>query len=86
MNEFIGSLYDHVTKESRIPVSEAARRTSRMDKIYKELATRLDGESLSLLNEYLSLSDQVSCDFECRAFANGIKTAVQTLSCVLSDY
>lgn len=86
MNEFIGSLYDHVTKESRIPISETARRTSRMDKIYKELTTRLDGESMELLNKYLELSEQISCDYECRAFANGIKTAVQTLSCVIADY
>lgn len=86
MNEFIGSLFDHVTKESHIPVSETARRTSRMDKIYKELTTRLDDESMTLLNEYLQLSEQLCCDYECRAFANGIKTAVQTLSCVLSDY
>jgi len=86
MNEFIASLYDHVTKESRMPVSENARRTSRMDKIYKELTDRLDDESITLLDEYLELSEQLGCDYECRAFANGIKTAVQTLSCVIADY
>ncbi len=86
MNNFISELYCHVTENSRIPVSEIACKTSRMDKIYDELASRLNDEEIKLLEKFTELSGSVHYDLECRAFANGIKTAVQIFSCVLSDY
>ncbi len=86
MNDFITSLFNHVTEETRIPVSETNCKLNRMDKLYEKLTSRLNDEEIKLLEDYVSLSENVRCDFECQAFANGIKTAVHIFSCVLSDY
>lgn len=77
MNDFISNLYSHVTEDTRIPVSETACKASRMDKIHDELTSRLNDDEIKLLDKFTELSDSVHCDLECRAFANGIKTAVQ---------
>ncbi len=86
MNEFISDLYSHVTEDTRIPVSETNCKLNRMDKLYEKLTSRLDDEEIKLLDKYIDLSGSINCDFERRAFANGIKTAVHIFSCVLSDY
>lgn len=86
MNEFISSLFNHVTENTRVPISETNSKLNRMDKLYEKLTDCLNDEEKKLLEDYEALASSVRYDFECQAFANGIKTAVHIFSCVLSDY